>query len=278
MDAREVAARERRVADVLAGAVDEVDDPVREAGLLEDAHRVVGGEHRRRGGLPEHGVAHERGRAREVAADRGEVERRDGEDEAFERPVLQAVPDARARTGCSSYIRVMNAGLKRQKSIELAGRVDLGLVGGLGLAEHRGRVQRVAPRARRAARPRGGRRRPAPPTGRGASPPRPRPTALTAASTSFGAALVDVREDVVLVVRHHRFLGGAGAHLLAADDQRDVQALVPHLLQAQLEARALGRAGRVVPDRLVDGRRNAEDARSAHDRAFYWRGHGRGGV
>ena len=40
----------------------------------------------------------------------------------------------------------MNSTLKRRKSIELAGRVDLGLVRGLRLPEHRRGVERVAPR------------------------------------------------------------------------------------------------------------------------------------
>src|SRR3990172_1650151 len=43
-------------------------------------------------------------------------------------------------------------------------------------------------------------------------------------------ALVDVREDVALVVRHHRLAGRAGPHLLAADDAGDVEAPAAHLL------------------------------------------------
>ena len=45
--------------------------------------------------------------------------------------------------------------------------------------------------------------------------------------------------------------------------------LALHLLEPQLEARALGRARRVVADRLVHRRRRAEDPGRAHERAFY---------
>ena len=47
---------------------------------------------RRGGRLPDRDVAHEGGRRREVAADRGEVERGDGVDEPFQWPVIHAVP------------------------------------------------------------------------------------------------------------------------------------------------------------------------------------------
>ena len=47
-------------------------------------------------GFQTHHVAHQRRRGRQVAGDGGEVERRDRVDEALERPVVGAVPDARA--------------------------------------------------------------------------------------------------------------------------------------------------------------------------------------
>ena len=99
------------------------------------------------GGLPDHRVAHQRGRGGQVAGDRGEVERGDRVDEALERAVVHPVPRA---GGCSigwfSRICRPKATLNRQKSASSHAGVDLGLVAGLGLAEHRGGVEPVAPR------------------------------------------------------------------------------------------------------------------------------------
>ncbi len=193
------------IADVLARAVDEVDDPVGEPGLLEDPHRVVRGQHRGRGRLPENGVAHERGRAGEVAADRREVERRDGEDEALERPVLHPVPDAGARDRLLLVHPRHERGVEAPEVDQLAGRVDLGLVGRLRLAEHRGRVQRVAPG-------------PGEQLGRAeedGGPLLPRNAVPVLPSLGRGLdrcldllrpTLVDIGEDMVLVVRHDRLL------------------------------------------------------------------------
>ena len=102
--------------------------------------------------------------------------------------------------------------------------------------------------------------------------------ALIAASTSVGAALVDVGEDVLLVVRHDRLAQSLPVlHVLAADDERDLDALVPHLLAAAAGgSRAPGEPGRVVADRARSRAAAAEDARGAHDGAFYGAWHGRG--
>ena len=77
-------------------------------------------------------------------------------------------------------------------------------------------------------------------------------------------ALVDVGEHVLLVVRHDGRAQVAGRHVLAADHERNLDALVAHLLEARLQARACGAAGRVVVDRLVVGRRGTEDRVAAH--------------
>ena len=96
--------------------------------------------------LPDHGVAHQRRRGRQVAGDRGEVERGDRVDEALERAVLDPVPDA------GGGDRLIGQDLPGERDVEapevdqLAGRVDLGLVRGLGLAEHGGRGEPLAPR------------------------------------------------------------------------------------------------------------------------------------
>ena len=78
------------------------------------------------------------------------------------------------------------------------------------------------------------------------------------------AALVDIGEDVLLVMRHDRRLEGPGLDLLAADDARDLGLLALHLLEAELEARALGRSGCVGANRLVDRRNGLEDSWCAH--------------
>jgi hypothetical protein len=68
--------------------------------------------------LPDHGVAHQRRGGRQVAGDRGEVERRDGVDEALERPVVDRFQTPGELIGCSARIcRGRSATLKRQKSI-----------------------------------------------------------------------------------------------------------------------------------------------------------------
>ncbi len=76
--------------DAVAG--EQVDHTRRQTRGLQQLHGQVGGERLRRRRLPHHRVAHQRGRGRQVARDRGEVERRDRVDEALQRPVVGAVP------------------------------------------------------------------------------------------------------------------------------------------------------------------------------------------
>ena len=100
--AREVHAGELRVVEADLGdragiAGHEVDDAVGQPGLAQDLEHEPVGEDRRLRRLPDDRVAHQRGRRREVAADGGEVERRDGVDEALEAALLEAVAEARRR-------------------------------------------------------------------------------------------------------------------------------------------------------------------------------------
>ena len=97
VDAGQVGIGERDLGDRDAVTGDQVDDPGRQAGRLEQPHRLVRGKLLRRRRLPDDGVTHERRRRRQVAGDGGEVERRDGVDEALERPVVEPVPHAPAR-------------------------------------------------------------------------------------------------------------------------------------------------------------------------------------
>ena len=108
--------------------------------------------------------------------------------------------------------------------------------------------------------------------GRSLGPRQPRPVGVRVACGGdrlvdvLGAALGDVGEDVLLPVRHHRFEGDAGLDVLAADDQRDLRALLLHPPDAVAQLLALARAGCVRLDRLVRGRRRPEDAGGGHVR------------
>src|SRR2546430_8069995 len=72
-----------------------------QAGFLEQLEDEIVREDRRRGRLPDHGVAHERGRRGEVAADRREVERRDRVHEPLERAVVKEVDRKSTRLNSS---------------------------------------------------------------------------------------------------------------------------------------------------------------------------------
>ena len=120
-----------------AVAGDQVDHPGRQSGGLEQLHGQIGRQRLGDRRLPHHGVAHQRRRRRQIAGDRGEVERCDRIDEAVQRAVVAAVPFPRAAD------RLLRQDLSGERHVEppevdlLAGRVDLGLVDRLGLAEHR---------------------------------------------------------------------------------------------------------------------------------------------
>ena len=81
-------------------------------GLLQQPHREVRGEQLGRRRLPHDRVAHQRGRGRQVAGDRGEVEGRDRVDEALERAVVDAVPDA------GRGLRLLGHDLAREVHVE----------------------------------------------------------------------------------------------------------------------------------------------------------------
>ncbi len=121
-----------------------------------------------------------------------------------------------------------------------------------------------APRARRAARRRAGRRRRAPPTACATSRAPPRRRRRSRARTSACAALVHGGEHVRAVVRLDRLERVAGAHLFAADDERDLERLRLHLGQPDAQLFALGRARGVAANRLVVRLGDAEDSVGAH--------------
>jgi hypothetical protein len=123
---------------------------------------------------------------------------------------------------------------------QLAGRVDLGLVAGLGLAEHGGGVHPVAPRSgqqvRGAQQDRGalvvGQR----------APGRPGPQRrLDRGLGVLGGGVRARPQDVGVVVRGDDVEPGAAGHVLAAvHGDGELVLLTAHLGQRGLQARPLG--------------------------------------
>ena len=229
---------EHGVSDRRSRPVDKVDDAVRQPGLLEEAHDEIRGVGGGRRGLPHDRIAHQRRRGREVAADSCEVERADGEDEALQRAVLQAVPHARRRNGLLGIDSRQVIGVEAPEVDQLGNRVDLRLVRGLRLVEHGGGVQRRAPGA-------GEQLSGAEENGDALLPRRPRPLGpgsgggLDRLRHLRLAALVDVREHVRLPVRQDGLERLAGADVLAADHARDLDPLVLHRREPRLQSLAL---------------------------------------
>jgi hypothetical protein len=227
--------------------------PWRQAGLLEQPHGEVRCELLRRRRLPDDDVAHQRRREREVAGDGGEVERRDGVDEALERPVVHGVPHTRRALRLLLDDEPAVGDVEPQEVDQLARRVDLGLLHGLRLTEHGRRVERVAPRPgeqvgrleqhRRACVVRHGG-----PLGRGLE------RRIDGRLRVLLGGVAHRPEDVRAAVRLDRVDRLAAADpLLAADRHRQLDRVGRReLLEARLEGGALLGSGRIGPDRLVD--------------------------
>ncbi len=139
----------------------------------------------------------------------------------------------------------------------LAGRVDLRLMRGLALAQHGGGVDQRAVLRRQQL---GGLEEDG-----GALLERHRGP-VGAGCLGRGDGLLDVRpvalvrdrEDVLVTVGHPHLDRLAGADLLAADDQRDLDFFAGHALERILELRALGASRRVGEHGLVGGSRNPD--------------------
>ena len=236
----------------------EVDDARRQACRLEQLHRVVGAQHRRLRRLPHHRVAHHGRRRREVAADGREVERRHRVDETLERTVVALVPHRRRRQRLLGHQLGGERRVEAPEVHQLAGGVDLGLVHRLALVQHGGGVQRVAPRG-------GQQVRRLQEHGDAVFPRPARPFLLRLRGRRdrrlhvFRPRVVPARQHVAVLVRHHRRAQIAGADLLAADDERDVDDLARHRGEPFLQRRLLGRPRAVRLDGLVDGRENLAD-------------------
>jgi hypothetical protein len=253
VDARELGVIERRLGDRGRIAGDHVDHAVGQARGLEQPHQMIGREHRQLRRLPDHGVAHERRGRGQVARDRREVERRDREHEALERPVLHAVPHAARALGLLRVDLAREVDVEAQEVDQLARRVDLGLVRVLGLAEHRGRVQRVPEVAGQQVRGLQEHGRPRVERHRG-------PIAaglqgrVDRALGLLDRALVEPAELLAVIVRRAALGHLARAHLLAPDIHGDVGLLGLELGHAAFELLALGASGTVVENGLVERR------------------------
>ena len=201
-----------------------------------------------------------------LRADRREVERADREDEPLERAVLEAVPHTRRRRRLLLVDADEVLGVEAEEVDHLARGVDLGLVRGLRLAEHRRRVERRPPRARRGARRRAGRPRRARATAsatirRGLRAP-PRSPARRATASPFATSastwsrLCGITASKVAPVSTRSPPITSGIWSRSADIA----------LEPRLQLRALRRARLVALDRLVDRSGRTEDARCAHGR------------
>ena len=137
VDAGQPRVGQRHIGHREAVSGDHVDHPGRQSRGLEQLHEQVGRQGLSDRRLPHHGVAHQCRRRRQVAGDRGEVERRDRVDETVEWAVVGPVPLPRAADRLLRQNLSGELGVEPPEVDQLAGRVDLGLVCRLGLPEHR---------------------------------------------------------------------------------------------------------------------------------------------
>src|SRR5262249_24994548 len=134
---------------------------------------------------------------------------------------------------------------------QLTGRIDLGLIGGLALPEHRRRIYDRPPRPSQQIRGLEEHRRAILEAPIGPLAPR----LLRLANGTLhpgGAGLMHLGKYPLVRVGTDAINGAPGANLFAADYDRDVDRLVGHLLERGLQAGTLRRAGRIAQHRLVE--------------------------
>ena len=267
MDAGQVGVGQRHPRYRLPVPGDQVDHPGRQPGRLEQAHRVVRGQLLGRRRLPHHHVAEQGGRGRQVAGDRGEVERGDGQHEALERAVLHPVPYA------GRGFRLLAEDLPGVVDVvppevdHLAGGVDLRLVRRLGLAEDGGGVDGGAPRPGQQFGRLEEDRGPVVETERTPAGRRLLGRVDRGGHVHVGG-VTEPAEDVPAVVRLDHVDQVAGWHLLAAvDGHGEFGLLAGEFLYLALQRGPLVAARLILPDRLVDRHRNPGDG-VHHDRSW----------
>ena len=137
VDAGQLRVGQHHLGDLRAVPGQHVDHPGGSPASVQQVHDQRRGQLLGDRRLPDHHVAHQGRRGRQVAGDGGEVERGDRVDEPLQRPVVGAVPDP---LGVGHRLLVQD--LPGEMHVEppevgqLAGRIDLGLVRRLRLAEH----------------------------------------------------------------------------------------------------------------------------------------------
>ena len=258
MHAGKVRAGQRGVADVTAGTGHEVDHARRQAGFLEDLHEQPWRVDQRRSGLPEHGIAHDGRRGRQVAGDGREIEGRYREHETFQRPVLNVVPDARRGFGLL-LVDLLGVGrVETQEVDQFAGRVDLGLEHGLAAVQHGAGVHQGAVFHGQQI----GRLQE---NGHPLFPAEGLPVRLRGHGCVdgflhlFRTGLVVGREHVPVVVGHDALAEPAGLDPLAANDQRNLDLLRCNFGQGRFQRLLFRAAGGVVEHRFIARRRGVDD-------------------
>src|SRR6185503_3067310 len=176
----------------------------------------------------------------------------------FERAILELVPDARARPGLLA-VQLLGIGHVVSPEIDqLACRIDFRLKHGLRLPEHRRGIHRRPPR-------RGEQLRRFQQNG-GAIFELPARPLLARGERGLDGHLhvlrlghVVVGEHVLVLERHYGLTGLARPDFLAADDERDLDALLRHRREPRLELGFLRRTGRVRANGLVHRGRDTTD-------------------
>ncbi len=217
---------------------------------------------RRVGRLPYHRVAHQGRRGRQVAADGGEVERRDGVDEPLQGAVVQPVPGPRRGVGLLRVDPLGVGHVEPQEVDQLAGAVDLRLVRRFALPEHGGRVEPLPPLSGQHVGRLEEHRR-------SVLEPPMAPLALRLDRGGHGGVdcrrigLVQPGQHARMAVGRDDVLSDAAPDLATTDHGRDLGPLIPHRGERALERRPLGRAGRIAQDWLVVGMGDIGD--TAHE-------------
>ena len=146
MNPGQLAVIEHLVRDLRRTAADHVDHARRHARLQQELHQEMADQQRLGRGFEDDGVAHEHRGGGQVARNRGEVEGADRKDESLERPILEAVPRGAVVVGLVAQELIAEKCVEAPEVDRLACGIDLRLVHGFRLAEHRRRIDRVAPR------------------------------------------------------------------------------------------------------------------------------------
>ena len=241
---RQVRMGHRRVADGCSASGNKIDHAGGEARGLEQSGQVITAIDGRTRTFPDNRVPHHCGSGREVPGDRSEIERRDRKNEPLQGPVIQTVPHAGARQRLVAVNPFGVVGVETPEIDQFARGVNLGLNGGLALAQDGRGIQGLAPG-------------PCQEFGRPQehglpgvdAPGRPFLMGLAGRFDRLGdfagAGFVPLREDVSVVVWNHLSTEVAGPDFLAADQNRDFDLLGRHVGDPLLECNPLRRAGGV---------------------------------